>query len=105
MGPLSRHFLPNHTTLCVKSFLSSPEKTDSLSHGSSGSTGRSSVIRPRPVHLQRRTCWQALYQSCPPPSSPHEKRARGPFRIGHTRPPPTPTRLFSRPLRPPKTNS
>src|ERR1700720_3771886 len=26
---------------------------------------------------QMRTCWQALYQACPPPSSAQEKRARG----------------------------
>src|ERR1700719_4413229 len=41
----------------------SPEKTDSLLHGSSGSTSRPSVIRPMPVRLQERTCWQALYQA------------------------------------------
>ena len=39
----------------------SPKKTDSLLHGSSGSTSRPSVIRPVPVRLQERTCWQALY--------------------------------------------
>src|SRR5260370_16302343 len=33
--------------------------------------------RPRREHLQQRTCWQALYQACPPPSSAQEKRARG----------------------------
>src|SRR5258705_1464872 len=55
----------------------SSEKTDSLSHGSSASASRPSVIRPRRERLQQRTCWQALYQSCPPPSSAHEKRARG----------------------------
>src|ERR1700686_996887 len=36
----------------------SPKKTDSLLHGSSGSTSRPSVIRPPPVRLQERTCWQ-----------------------------------------------
>jgi len=54
----------------------SPKKTDSLLHGSSGSTSRPSVIRPLPVRLQERTCWQALYQVSPPPSSAQEKRAR-----------------------------
>src|SRR5882757_276955 len=39
----------------------SSKKTDSLSHGSGASTSRPSVIRPRREHLQRRTCWQALY--------------------------------------------
>src|SRR6202163_920009 len=52
----------------------SPKKTDSLLHGSSGSTSRPSVIRPLPVHLQERTCWQALYQASPPASSAQEKR-------------------------------
>src|SRR2546429_5921695 len=33
MGPLSRLFLPSHTALCIKSFLSSPKKTDSVLHG------------------------------------------------------------------------
>src|ERR1700730_2673120 len=55
----------------------SPKKTDSLLHGSSGSTSRPSVIRPLPVRLQERTCWQALYQASPPPSSAQEKRGRG----------------------------
>src|SRR5260370_25752951 len=86
MGPLSRLFLPNHTTLCVKSFLSSPEKTDLLSRGSTGSTSRSSVIRPRRERLQPRTCLQTLYQSVPPPSSPPEKPARGRLSSGSTRP-------------------
>jgi hypothetical protein len=50
---------------------------ESLLHGSSGSTSRPSVIRPPPVRFQERTCWQALYQASPPPSSAQEKRARG----------------------------
>jgi hypothetical protein len=33
--------------------------------------------RPRREHLQQRTCRQALYQACLPPSSAQEKRARG----------------------------
>src|SRR6267378_1491658 len=64
MGPLRRLFLPNHTALCVRSLLSSPKETDSLSHGSNGSTSRPSVIRPRREQLQQRTCWQALYILC-----------------------------------------
>jgi len=40
-------------------------------------TSRPSVIRPPLVRLQERTCWQALYQASPPPSSAQEKRARG----------------------------
>jgi hypothetical protein len=55
----------------------SPKKTDSLLHGSKDSTSRPSLIKPRREQLQQWTCWQALYQSCPPPSSAHEKRARG----------------------------
>src|SRR5260370_38732210 len=38
---------------------------------------RSPLIRPPPVRLQERTCWQALYQAGPPPSSAQEKRPRG----------------------------
>src|SRR5712692_5175108 len=68
MGPLSRRFLPNHTALCIKSFLSSPKKTDSVLHGSSGLRRSLSPARPRREHLRQRTCRQALYQSCPPPS-------------------------------------
>lgn len=33
------------------------KKTDSVLHGSSGSTSRPLVIRPPPVRLQMRTCW------------------------------------------------
>src|SRR5271168_5567020 len=33
--------------------------------------------RARREHLQQRTCRQALYQACLPPSSAQEKRARG----------------------------
>src|SRR5713226_7424283 len=43
---------------------------------------RSPFIRPQPVRLQERTCWQALYQASPPPSSAQEKRARGRSRCG-----------------------
>src|SRR5882724_6429516 len=35
------------------------------------------TARPLPVRLQERTCWQALYQASPPPSSAQEKRVRG----------------------------
>lgn len=35
------------------------------------------LISPPPVRLQERTCWQALYQACPPLYSAQEKRARG----------------------------
>jgi hypothetical protein len=38
---------------------------------------RSPFIRPPPVRLQERICWQALYQACPPPSSAQEELARG----------------------------
>jgi hypothetical protein len=38
-------------------------------HRDYGSTSRPSVIRPLPVRLQERTCWQALYQASPPASS------------------------------------
>ena len=46
-------------------------------HRDYGSTNRPSVIRPLPVRLQERTCWQALYQASPPASSAQEKRGRG----------------------------
>ncbi len=42
----------------------------------------SPLIRPPPVRLQERTCWQALYQSSPPRFSVQEKRARGRSRCG-----------------------
>src|SRR5260370_31413170 len=77
MGPLSRLFLPNHTALSVRSLLSSPKNTDWLLHGSSGLRRPLSPARPRREHPQQRTCRQALYQPCPPPSFAQEKRARG----------------------------
>ena len=39
----------------VKTF-GSPKKTDSLLHGSSGSTSRPAVITPPPVRFQERAC-------------------------------------------------
>jgi hypothetical protein len=36
-----------------------------------------SAIRPRREHSQQRTCWQALFQACRPPSFAQKKRARG----------------------------
>src|SRR5712675_2340650 len=42
----------------------------------------SPLIRPPPVRLQERTCWQALYQASPPRFSAQEKRARGRSRCG-----------------------
>ena len=77
MGPLSRFCLPNQTALSVRSLLSSPKKTDWLLHGSSGLRRSLSSARPRREHLQQRTCRQALYQACPPPSFAQEKQARG----------------------------
>jgi len=38
---------------------------------------RKPLIKPQPVRLQERTCWQALYQASPPPTSAQEKLARG----------------------------
>src|SRR6202040_2099419 len=35
------------------------------------------ILRPPPERLPARACSRALYQSCPPPSSAQEKRARG----------------------------
>ncbi len=75
-GP-ARLFLPNHTALSVRSLLSSPKNTDWLLHGSSGLRRPLSPARPRREHPQQRTCRQALYQACPPPSFAQEKRARG----------------------------
>src|SRR6266851_2505314 len=75
MGTLSRLYLPNHTALSLRSLLSSPKKIEWLLHGSSGLRRSLSSARPRREHLQQRTCRQALYQACPPPSFAQEKQA------------------------------
>src|SRR5467141_2051066 len=56
--------------------------TDRFVGRSIGSMRSLSPARPRREHLQQRTCGQALYQACPPPSSAQEKRARGRSRCG-----------------------
>jgi hypothetical protein len=83
----------------------SPKMTDSLLHGSSGSNSRPSVIRPLPVRLQERTCWQALYQVSPPPSSFRAREAgTRAFNMRFSRPGTILERFLRRPPRPSDTH-